>query len=70
MRVQLACANNLLSLRVLDAGDGICPSDDTTGLGLIGLRNRVESLGGRFEAGSRPDSGGSLLLELDLGEWT
>jgi signal transduction histidine kinase len=37
------------------------------GLGLVGLADRVESLGGRFEAGSRADGPGAvLMMELDL----
>jgi PAS domain S-box-containing protein len=40
-----------------DDGQGFDPASRNPGLGLIGLRERVESLGGRFELASAPGSG-------------
>jgi PAS domain S-box-containing protein len=40
-----------------DDGRGFDPAGRNRGLGLIGLRERVESLGGRFELESAPGSG-------------
>ncbi|WP_068113310.1 sensor histidine kinase [Tropicimonas marinistellae] len=70
MEVQLACEQARLILSVRDAGSGFDPEQTPFGLGLSGLRDRVESLGGVFHAGRRAEgSGGKLRLEFDLGEW-
>ena len=58
----------MLSLKVLDRGAGFdrggTPGD---GMGLAGLRDRVESLGGTLTAGNRIDGPGAELdLKLDL----
>ncbi|MEO3750627.1 sensor histidine kinase [Streptomyces sp. B6B3] len=56
-----------LGIRVSDDGPG--PSSGasaTEGLGLIGIRERVTLLGGRFESGSGPDGGFRLGVELPL----
>ncbi|MDV7145835.1 histidine kinase [Tropicimonas sp. TH_r6] len=70
MEVDLACDQTRLVLLVHDAGTGFDRSHTPYGLGLSGLRDRVESLGGAFHAGRRAEGGGELRLELDLGEWT
>lgn len=68
----LRIKENVLRLCVLDRGPGygalpIQINGDVNGLGLAGLTDRVESLGGHIEAGNRPDGGGaSLSMELDL----
>jgi signal transduction histidine kinase len=69
--VQLRIKDNLLRLCVLDRGPGfanlpIYISGELNGLGLAGLTDRVESLGGHVEAGNRNDGGASLCMELDL----
>lgn len=70
LAVSLLCEGNSLTLTVCDAGPGFDPAQTPFGLGLSGLRDRVESLGGTFRAGTGPDGGGELRLEFDLGEWT
>lgn len=70
--VTLRIANNQLRLCVLDRGPGFAHlpiriDNDVYGLGLAGLTDRVESLGGHIEASNRPDGGGaSLCMELEL----
>lgn len=49
---------------VLDSGPGLAGGE--RGLGLSGLSDRVESLGGQFEIASRPGGGTELSMELDL----
>lgn len=61
-----------LRLSVLDRGPGFAedarPADDHHGLGLAGLRDRVESLGGAFEAKNRSDGGVEITMTLAVGE--
>lgn len=42
-------------------------SDESTGFGLIGLRERTEALMGEFRAGERPDGGFQVQVVLPLG---
>ncbi|SDK02554.1 sensor histidine kinase [Aliiruegeria lutimaris] len=70
MVVALSCHSNRLTLTVRDAGSGFDPARTPFGLGLSGLRDRVESLGGTFHAGKGVEAGCELRLEFDLGEWT
>ncbi|MGQ0565920.1 MAG: sensor histidine kinase [Gemmobacter sp.] len=61
-----------LSLSVLDRGPGFAglPADVSSGedgLGLVGLADRVESLGGSIDVRNRDDGpGAALTMELDL----
>ena len=43
------------------------PIDDTKGLGLKGLSDRVESLDGTFEIASSPGTGTTLRIRFDKG---
>jgi signal transduction histidine kinase len=53
--VRATSAPPVLRIEILD--DGVGGAHETVGCGLDGLRNRVESLGGRFEVESRPGHG-------------
>ena len=59
---------------VADAGPGFDPAAQVepnsagTGLGLSGLRERVESIGGSFSIATAPGQGVRLLLELPVEE--
>lgn len=73
--VELRLKDGVLLLWVRDRGPGfseVAPdaaakADDASGLGLSGLRDRVESLGGVFEAGKRTDGNGAELhMALDV----
>lgn len=84
--VRLALSGGTLDLSVLDRGPGFGAAagagdpetdDGTGGLGLAGLRDRIESLGGVFTQRNRtPDAPGSaiggaeLRMTLDLGGTT
>jgi signal transduction histidine kinase len=65
-RVQIALGleNSTLYLSIRD--DGVGGADPTRGSGLIGLRDRVEALGGRIEVASPPGSGTRLQVEIPL----
>jgi signal transduction histidine kinase len=46
--------------------DGIGGADPEGGSGLIGLRDRVQALGGSIEVNSRPGEGTTIVVELPL----
>jgi signal transduction histidine kinase len=54
----------VLHVRVRD--DGVGGADFGRGSGLVGLRDRVEALGGRIALESTPARGTSLAVELPL----
>jgi signal transduction histidine kinase len=60
VRVEAAGSNLRLSIR----DDGIGGADPTKGSGIIGLRDRVEALGGEMVISSPPASGTSLLVKI------
>ena len=65
--VSARCAGGSLELRVSDRGGGIeADRGEPDRMGLTGLRERVESLGGRFEIDSAPGRGTTLLALLPL----
>jgi signal transduction histidine kinase len=73
LEVHLRVTRKVLHLCVMDRGPGFAhlpvdiSSEDATGLGLAGLMDRVESLGGHITAANRTDGpGASLCMELDL----
>jgi signal transduction histidine kinase len=53
-----------LHLSISDDGDG--GADPTRGTGLIGLRDRVQALGGTIEVSSPPGAGTTILVQLPL----
>jgi signal transduction histidine kinase len=54
VRVEVARANGTVSVLVEDDGRGFDPGAATDGLGLVGMRERVELTGGRLSIRSRP----------------
>ena len=64
VRVDVATRGDSLYLAVRD--DGIGGADPAGGSGLVGLRDRVEALGGALSVRSRPGEGTSLDIELPL----
>lgn len=70
--VRLRYGDGHLTLSVSDGGPGVSagsePAEDDHGLGLSGLRDRVESLGGTLDLGNRSETNGAeLTMTLDLG---
>jgi two-component system sensor histidine kinase UhpB len=55
-----------LSISVADDGRGFDPALPRHGLGLVGLRERVEALGGRFEVSSAPGRGMRVAAVIPL----
>jgi signal transduction histidine kinase len=70
--IRLRLTDHMLRLSILDRGPGFAnPPDgvscDDNRLGLAGLTDRVESLGGHIETRNRDSGGGAeLFVELDL----
>ena len=74
VRVGCTLDGGRLRVMVADAGPGFDPARQVepnsagTGLGLSGLRERVESIGGSFSMTTAPGQGVRLLLELPVEE--
>jgi signal transduction histidine kinase len=64
VRVDVVTRDGTLYLSVRD--DGIGGADLARGSGLVGLRDRVEALGGELSLRSRRGEGTSLDIELPL----
>ncbi|MFE2847989.1 sensor histidine kinase [Streptomyces scopuliridis] len=66
--VRLVHSPALLTIRVTDDGEGTAPTAPAPGhgFGLIGMRERAHSVGGRLRAGHRPEGGFEVTAELPL----
>jgi signal transduction histidine kinase len=62
VHVEVARENGTVEVVVEDDGHGFDPSSVSDGLGLIGMRERVELTGGRLEIRSRPGTRVSVRL--------
>ncbi len=65
-RSEFAGDESRLEMVVEDNGRGVDPAVPRTGLGLIGLRERVEALGGRFEIEGKPGAGMRVFAAIPL----
>ena len=66
--VDVAVAADGGALRVEVRDDGRGGADPAEGSGLLGLRDRVEAIGGTMRLTSAPGGGTSLSVELPLGD--
>jgi signal transduction histidine kinase len=64
--VEVAAGNGVLHMRVRDDGHG--GADFGRGSGLLGLKDRVEALGGRLALHSPPGEGTTLQVQFPLGQ--
>jgi signal transduction histidine kinase len=53
-------------VNVSDDGRGADLRDPTRGLGLVGMRERIETLGGRFEVVTRPSAGFKIVARFPV----
>jgi len=66
-QVELAYAHDRLTLTVSDNGGATAPPPAPGGsFGLIGMRERAQSAGGRLQAGHRPEGGFAVTAELPI----
>jgi len=64
--VRVVCSDDELVIEVADSGPGFFPSKTSDGLGLAGLRDRVESLGGKFSIETLLGSGTKLRASFKI----
>jgi signal transduction histidine kinase len=56
--------DGVVTIAVRDHGEGFDPASRTTGFGLVGMRERVESLGGDLQIDSAPGRGTTVSAQL------
>jgi signal transduction histidine kinase len=64
VRVDVEAVDSIAQLTIRD--DGVGGADPSRGSGLIGLRDRVEALGGTIQLASPAGSGTSLLVRIPI----
>ncbi len=64
--VEIEYTRDGLIVQVENDGLAVSPADPPTGVGLLGMRERVTALGGRLRAGPRADGGFSVRAEIPL----
>ncbi|REE99724.1 sensor histidine kinase [Thermomonospora umbrina] len=65
--VRIVYGTDALTVQVDDDGLGTGGLPESTGLGLLGMRERVAALGGRLRAEPRPEGGFTVRAELPVG---
>ncbi|MDJ0733682.1 MAG: sensor histidine kinase [Nostocaceae cyanobacterium] len=66
IRLYLREGSTHISLGLADNGQGFDPTENTTGFGLQGMRERVEALGGIFNLTSHPGEGCKIQIEIPV----
>jgi signal transduction histidine kinase len=66
IQVAVEDADDVVSVNVRDEGRGFDPGSRTSGFGLVGMRERVESLGGRLAIESVPGAGTVVSVRLPV----
>jgi signal transduction histidine kinase len=64
--VSVTETNGVIAVRVRDEGDGFDTAEQPGGYGLIGMRERVESLGGALAIESAPGAGTTVTVRLPV----
>jgi signal transduction histidine kinase len=64
VELELKAGDQLLQLLIRD--DGVGGADPDRGSGLLGLRDRIEALGGAIEISSRRGRGTSLAINIPI----
>lgn len=66
VEINIHTLTTAIELRLVDDGLGFIPTNNTTGFGLQGMRERVLSLQGKFEIISAPDRGCQIVVIIPL----
>ncbi|MGH9371908.1 MAG: GAF domain-containing protein [Vicinamibacterales bacterium] len=66
VEISLSAAGGRLRLAIADNGRGFNTRARTTGFGLVGMRERARSIGGRLHVAARPRRGTRLVLTIPL----
>jgi signal transduction histidine kinase len=61
----LTIAANAIQFRLVDDGSGFDLHAEHEGFGLVGMKERVDQLGGQFIARSMPDQGTEIQIILN-----
>ena len=67
--VQIQQQIGALQLAIDDNGNGFNPTQNTTGFGLQGMRERATALGGQLHLSSQPGKGCCISVALPLSNW-
>jgi signal transduction histidine kinase len=63
-RATLSVDTSKIQLRLVDDGCGFDPQQEYEGFGLIGMKERVDRMGGEFIIRAKPGIGTEILVEL------
>jgi ligand-binding sensor domain-containing protein/signal transduction histidine kinase len=70
VKIEVHFEDDIIQMRVIDDGCGFDPAQASAAagehFGLVGMRERMERLGGRFEVRSVPGTGTELLVEVPV----
>jgi signal transduction histidine kinase len=64
VEIDVQAAGSIVRLTIRD--DGVGGADPSQGSGLLGLRDRIEALGGKIDVASPPGSGTSLVVSIPI----
>lgn len=64
--VQLVPEVGMLELSIVDNGEGFNPTENTTGFGLQGMRERAAALNGKFQVYSQPGKGCRICVSFPI----
>ena len=70
VEVRLQADDEAIQIEVADDGRGFDPGSARAGIGLVGMRERVEGLGGKIELRSRPGEGTKVTVRVPVGGGT
>jgi signal transduction histidine kinase len=65
--IDIHTTSHSIDLQITDNGRGFIPTNNSTGFGLQGMRERVLSLQGEFELMSAPDRGCQIVASIPFG---
>jgi PAS domain S-box-containing protein len=68
VEVRLRAEGEALVAAVIDDGRGFHPASARTGVGLVGMGERIEGLGGKIEVSSRSGEGTKITVKVPLGD--